>query len=79
VVWVRPRFNVIPVFRGEAGSGVEVLARAAKRPETCACERIEPEWCKSTPEKRYISVADRNCVVARRGGEQRKAKDQSVG
>ena len=46
---------------------------------SCACERTSSEWCKSTPYQRIQYVADCNCVAARRGGEQRKANNQSAG
>ena len=53
-------------------------SRSGER-RSCACERISSEWCKSTAYQRIQYVADCNCVAARRGGEQRKANNQSAG
>src|SRR4051794_25221250 len=48
------------------------------RRRECARERIWTEGCESPPVKRSLTEAERNCVVATRGGEQREANDRSV-
>ena len=46
---------------------------------SCACERTLSERCKSAPYVHVQYEVDCNCVAARRGGEQRKANNQSAG
>ncbi len=74
----------MPIKRQERpGQPVEVdMARDGwprGRDRSCACKRASSERCKSAPYPRNQYEADRNCVAARRGGEQRKANNQSVG
>jgi len=58
---------------------IAVILADDLRPNDCAWERIESAGWKSPPKFGLDFVADGNCVVARRGGEQPEANDRSVG
>jgi hypothetical protein len=59
-------------------SPMEYLSGALP-PNPCAWKQARSERCKSSPGRCPIPVAEGNCVVVRRGGEQPEANLQSVG
>jgi hypothetical protein len=69
-VWRRP-----PPAGARSESGPHCAGRGGRR--QCARKRTSTERWKSSSVNSSLTVADRNCVVVTRGGEQRKANDRS--
>ena len=86
-LWHRGRSDSTASAAKAAQAAVAKLSLAsanslAFRPEgaaECACKRVESAGWKSLPRFGLDFVAEGNCVVARRGGEQPEANGWSVG